>query len=106
MQRGRTAAGWPGHCPVEVISKAQTRDELILRASLNELVALCRGRKNLNPAIVPIRWPAQPDIATLARLAGQAGSGRFGPTVGPGHSGWRAVHQRVEAQAARSELVG
>lgn len=69
MQRGLLAAGWPALCPVEVISKAQTPDQLILRGCLVGLTALCAGHTNLNPAILLIRWPmalATPGALPLA----------------------------------------
>ena len=57
MQIGLMAAGWPALCPVEVISKAQTADQLVLRGVLAGLEAMCAGHMNLNPAILLIRWP-------------------------------------------------
>ncbi|MGV8985359.1 MAG: uroporphyrinogen-III C-methyltransferase [Cypionkella sp.] len=59
MQRGLLDAGWPDLCPVEVISKAQTPDQRILRGDLGGLTDLCLGQGNLNPAILLIRWPAK-----------------------------------------------
>ena len=52
---------------VEVISRAQTKDERILRGDLQGLVALCAGQA-LNPAILLIRWPmaALVPVAALA----------------------------------------
>ena len=58
LQNGLLAAGWPGTCPVEVISKAQTPFQRVLRGSLDELAHLCQAEKNLNPAILLIRWPS------------------------------------------------
>ena len=58
LQQGLLAAGWPEICPVEVISKAQTPDQRVLRGSLNGLARLCQSEHNLNPAILLIRWPA------------------------------------------------
>jgi uroporphyrin-III C-methyltransferase len=58
LQSGLIAAGWPGSCTVEVVSKAQTPDERVLRGNLHGLARLCAGECNLNPAILIIRWPA------------------------------------------------
>lgn len=58
LQSGLLAAGWPGSCPVEVVSKAQTPFQRVLRGSLNDLAHLCQAEKNLNPAILLIRWPS------------------------------------------------
>ena len=67
IQRGLSAAGWPAHCPVEVISRAQTPDEKILRGQLQGLEILCAPHTDLNPAILLIRWPA--DFVSQGQLA-------------------------------------
>lgn len=58
LQAGLLAEGWPATASVEVISKAQTPDQRILRGALCDLAGLCRSEKALNPAILLIRWPA------------------------------------------------
>ncbi len=58
LQTGLVAAGWPETCPIEVISKAQTPDQRVLRGQLSGLAGLCQSEQNLNPAILLIRWPA------------------------------------------------
>ena len=57
MQRSLIAAGWPATCQVELISKAQTEHQRILRGCLADLAPLCQSHDNLNPAILLIRWP-------------------------------------------------
>ena len=57
LQQGLLQAGWPASCPVEVISKAQTPDQRVLRGPLDGLTRLCHSQPNLNPAILLIRWP-------------------------------------------------
>ena len=57
LQTGLLAAGWPESCPIEIISKAQTPQERVLRGRLQNLAALCCSEQNLNPAILLIRWP-------------------------------------------------
>jgi uroporphyrin-III C-methyltransferase len=74
MQDGLLDAGWPGHCAVEIISKAQTSDQKILRGDLRGLAALCAGHTDLNPAILLIRWP------THCRTDGQADTARAAAT--------------------------
>lgn len=58
LQNGLIEAGWPATCAVEVVSKAQTPDQRVLRGRLAGLAALCQSEKSLNPAILLIRWPA------------------------------------------------
>lgn len=58
VQRGLIAAGWPETSTIEVISKAQTPDQRVLRGYLGGLARLCQSERNLNPAILLIRWPA------------------------------------------------
>lgn len=60
LQNSLTAAGWPASCPIEIISKAQTPDERVLRGCLQNLATLCRSEQYLNPAILLIRWPECP----------------------------------------------
>lgn len=57
LQAGLMAEGWPRTASVEVVSKAQTPEERILRGSLGDLSRLCQAEKTLNPAILLIRWP-------------------------------------------------
>jgi uroporphyrin-III C-methyltransferase len=57
LQTGLLTAGWPKDCPIEVISKAQTADERMLRGRLQDLATICLSERNLNPAILLIRWP-------------------------------------------------
>jgi uroporphyrin-III C-methyltransferase len=52
------AAGWPANAAVEIISRAQTPDERILRCTLQDLPTTCTRNPGLNPAILLIRWPA------------------------------------------------
>jgi uroporphyrin-III C-methyltransferase len=76
LQNGLLAAGWPASCPIEIISKAQTRDERILRGGLHELATLCQSEHNLNPAILLIRWPEhQPNAACFSGAATSASPG-------------------------------
>ncbi len=74
LQSGLIAAGWPDSCPVEVISKAQTPDQRVLRGNLHGLALLCAGERNLNPAMLIIRWPApitaRRSISPAQRAAG------------------------------------
>lgn len=65
VQRGLQDAGWPVTCPVEVISKAQTPDQRILRGNLCDLSTLCRTEGNLNPAILLIRWPTEATVPAI-----------------------------------------
>ncbi len=58
LQGGLVAAGWPISCLVEVISKAQTTEQLVLRGRLGDLAQLCQSQPALNPAILLIRWPS------------------------------------------------
>lgn len=58
LQQGLRAAGWPDSCPVEVVSKAQTPQQRVLRGALDGLAKLCHSEPDLNPAILLIRWPA------------------------------------------------
>lgn len=69
LQAGLMAEGWPATASVEVISKAQTADERILRGTLGDLAFLCQREKSLNPAILLIRWSAgvPADTAEKAR---------------------------------------
>lgn len=62
LQDGLITSGWPEACPVEVISKAQTPDQRVLRGSLADLTRLCQSHHDLNPAILLIRWPATPAL--------------------------------------------
>ena len=57
LQQGLLAAGWPETCPIEVIFKAQTPEQRVLRGCLRNLGLLCRSEQNLNPAVLLIRWP-------------------------------------------------
>lgn len=57
IMRGLIGAGWPAHAAVQVISRAQTAQELVLTCNLAGLDALCHQRPGLNPAILLIRWP-------------------------------------------------
>ena len=43
LQIGLLAAGWPGTCPVEIVSKAQTAEQLVLRGTLTGLARLCQS---------------------------------------------------------------
>lgn len=58
LQEGLIAAGWPDTCAIEIVSKAQTADQRVLRGVLNGLARLCQSEPDLNPAILLIRWPA------------------------------------------------
>lgn len=70
LQTGLISAGWPATCPIEIISKAQTPDERVLRGCLLNLATLCRSEQNLNPAILLIRWPeCQPANVLTASFA-------------------------------------
>lgn len=71
LQNGLLDAGWPKTCGVEVVSKAQTPDQRVLRGQLDGLAALCQSEKALNPAILLIRWPmpCAPDMAKARQTA-------------------------------------
>lgn len=75
LQAALLAAGWPACCPVEVVSKAQTPCQRVLRGTLQDLTRLCLSEPRLNPAILLIRWPSAmqdlaPDaVATRRQLA-------------------------------------
>ncbi|OZA08911.1 MAG: uroporphyrinogen-III C-methyltransferase [Rhodobacterales bacterium 17-64-5] len=56
ITQGLLGAGWPAACAVQVISKAQTREEQVFHCRLDRLEALCAQHPNLNPAILLIRW--------------------------------------------------
>ncbi|WP_426036621.1 uroporphyrinogen-III C-methyltransferase [Cypionkella sp. TWP1-2-1b2] len=56
MTQGLLGAGWPAESAVQVISKAQTREERVFHCRLDGLEALCAQYPNLNPAILLIRW--------------------------------------------------
>lgn len=58
LQSGLLAAGWPPSCSVEIVSKAQTSEQRLLRGSLSGLAKQCASHKSLNPAILFVRWPA------------------------------------------------
>lgn len=73
LQAGLLAEGWPQTASVEVISKAQTSEERILRGSLGQLAALCRPQVALNPAILLIRWPEMALATTQARSVATQG---------------------------------
>lgn len=57
LQSGLLAAGWPAACDLEIISKAQTPLQRVLRGRLTDLAQLCQSQQDLNPAILLIRWP-------------------------------------------------
>ncbi len=61
LQSGLLAAGWPPSCSVEIVSKAQTAEQRLLRGRLSDLAALCGSHQALNPAMLFIRWPASAD---------------------------------------------
>lgn len=63
LQSGLLAAGWPPSCSVEIVSKAQTPEQRLLRGRLSDLAALCASHEALNPAMLFIRWPASVDAA-------------------------------------------
>jgi len=70
LQAALMEGGWPEAAPVEVISKAQTPEQRILRGRLSDLGRLCLTEAELNPAILFVRWPAtlaQPAAASLGR---------------------------------------
>lgn len=76
LQHGLLAAGWPAGCPIEIISKAQTPDERVLRGGLQNLSTLCQSEQNLNPAILLIRWPEHhPKAACFSSAATSASHG-------------------------------
>lgn len=56
ITQGLLRAGWPAACAVQVISKAQTREECVFHCRLDQLEALCAEYPKLNPAILLIRW--------------------------------------------------
>jgi uroporphyrin-III C-methyltransferase len=56
-------AGWPAEASVEIISRAQTPQERILRCPLQHLATTCAKYPTLNPAILLIRWPAKADCS-------------------------------------------
>ena len=56
ITQGLLCAGWPADSAVQVISKAQTREERVFHCRLDGLEALCALHPNLNPAILLIRW--------------------------------------------------
>ncbi|MES2435963.1 MAG: uroporphyrinogen-III C-methyltransferase [Pseudomonadota bacterium] len=56
ITEGLLGAGWPTDSAVQVISKAQTREEQVFHCRLDGLEALCAQHPNLNPAILLIRW--------------------------------------------------
>jgi uroporphyrin-III C-methyltransferase len=58
LQSGLLAAGWPPTCEVEIVSKAQTSEQKLLRGRLSGLAAQCASHKSLNPAMLFVRWPA------------------------------------------------
>lgn len=57
IMRGLMGAGWPESAIVQVVSHAQTPQELVLHCVLAGLEVLCHQRPGLNPAILLIRWP-------------------------------------------------
>jgi uroporphyrin-III C-methyltransferase len=65
-------AGWPADALVEIVSRAQTPVERILRCTLQDLPQTCAKNPGLNPAILLIRWPATVEIPT-ARAMEHAG---------------------------------
>lgn len=67
LLQGLRAAGWPDTCAVEVVSRAQTPQQRVLRGVLADLARLCQSEPNLNPAILLIRWPAQCTQSDMAR---------------------------------------
>lgn len=73
LQHGLMRAGWPGDCPVEIISKAQTTEQRVLRGALAGLADLCAGQQSLNPAILLVRWPASCRNAVVQAAAGLRG---------------------------------
>lgn len=72
LQSGLCAAGWPRDCAVEIISKAQTPEQRVLRGSLKDLAQLCQSAPDLNPAILLIRWPAEAACKPSAVFSGAA----------------------------------
>jgi uroporphyrin-III C-methyltransferase len=74
LRHGLLEAGWPGSCPIEIISKAQTPDERVLRGALHDLATLCQSEQNLNPAILLIRWPERQPLAAIFSSAAASAS--------------------------------
>ncbi len=68
MTQGLLGAGWPADCAVQVISKAQTREERVFHCRLDGLEALCAQFPNLNPAILLIRWTLTETTAEASRV--------------------------------------
>ena len=75
IMRGLIGAGWPAHAEVQIVSRAQTAQELVLTCDLAGLDAVCYQCPDLNPAILLIRWPlnfgvqanAPAEIAAVAK---------------------------------------
>lgn len=57
LMAGLLNAGWPADAEVEVISRAQTPEQMVFRCDLKGLAALCSAHQELNPAMVLLRWP-------------------------------------------------
>lgn len=74
IMRGLIGAGWPESAIVQVVSRAQTAQELVLKCDLAGLETLCRQRPGLNPAILLIRWPLDfgVHVNAPAQIAGVA----------------------------------
>lgn len=68
ITRGLLGAGWPADSAVQVISKAQTREEQVLHCRLDGLEALCAQHPNLNPAILLIRWTLSDASSAASRV--------------------------------------
>ncbi len=67
ITQGLLGAGWPAASAVQVISKAQTRDEYVFHCRLDGLETLCAQHSNLNPAILLIRWTLTATTATVSK---------------------------------------
>ena len=72
---GLLGAGWPADSAVQVISKAQTREERVFHCRLDGLEALCGQHPNLNPAILLIRWMLTDAISRTSTISPLAASG-------------------------------
>lgn len=68
ITQGLLRAGWPAACAVQVISKAQTREECVFHCRLDQLEALCAEYPKLNPAILLIRWTLSETTSAASKV--------------------------------------
>jgi siroheme synthase len=72
LQKGLIGSGSPKTCLIEVVSRAQTPEQRVLRGTLEGLARLCQSQPDLKPAILLIHWPKPPLARTTAQLAPRA----------------------------------